>query len=117
MRAFAQASPAAQRSVYAAAAGRYAAIASHEKAKEAATQAAAEGDQKTYDALNYRDDQFDATSAAISLAIALLAITALTRKRWLFWLAMVPSAFGLLMGAAGLLGWHVHSDLLARLLS
>lgn len=44
-------------------------------------------------------------------------MTALTHKRWLYAVAMVPTAFGVLMGLAGLLGWHIHSDLLARLLS
>lgn len=117
MQALSQTAPATQRAVFVTMAGKYAVIAATEKKKEAQTQSDAEGDQKTYDALNYRDDQFDATSAAVSLAIALLAITALTRNRWLFWVAMVPSAFGLLMGTAGLLGWHIHSDLMARLLS
>ncbi len=77
----------------------------------------AEQDQRTYDALNYRDDQFDLSDALVALAISLLALTALTHKRWLFWIALVPTAGGVVMGLAGLLGWHVHSDALARLLS
>ena len=44
-------------------------------------------------------------------------MTALTHKRWLFWLALVPTGFGVVMGLAGLLGWHLHPDALARLLS
>ena len=72
-------------------------------------------DQKTYDNLNYRDDQFDLSDALIALAISLLAMTALTHKRWLYWVALVPTSFGVLMGLAGLLGWHLHSDALARL--
>ena len=99
------------------------AIASHErlavdqaqKKEELRTQA--EQDQKTYDALNYRDDQFDLSDALLALAISLLAMTALTHKRWLFWLALIPTAFGVVMGLAGLLGWHLHPDALARLLS
>src|SRR5512142_81921 len=71
MRAFAAAAPAGQSAAYAALAKRYAAIAAEQKQKEKTTQAAAEGDQRTYDAYNYHDDQFDAASAAISLAIAL----------------------------------------------
>ena len=77
----------------------------------------ATADQATYDALNYRDDQFDLSDASVALAISLLAITALTHKRWLFWLAMVPTACGFVMGFAGLLGWKIHPDALTQLLS
>ena len=77
----------------------------------------ADEDQKTYDALNYRDDQFDLSDALVALAISLLALTALTHKRWLFWIALVPTAFGALMGLAGLFAWPIHPDLLAKLLS
>jgi hypothetical protein len=31
--------------------------------------------------------------------------------------AMVPTVFGVFMGLAGLLGWHVHPDAIAKLLS
>jgi Domain of unknown function (DUF4337) len=86
-----------------------------QKKEELRTQA--EQDQKTYDALNYRDDQFDLSDALLALAISLLAMTALTHKRWLFWLALIPTGAGVVMGLAGLLGLHVHPDALVRLLS
>ncbi|HEY3413052.1 MAG TPA: DUF4337 domain-containing protein [Armatimonadota bacterium] len=117
LRAMAQASAPGQRPGYAAASARYTAIAAEQVSKEAETKAAADNDQKDYDALNFRDDQFDASSAAIALAIALLAMTALTHKRWLFALSMFPAAFGVLMGLAGILSWRLHPDLLARWLS
>ena len=78
------------------------------------TQAKAEANGKDYDALNYRDDQFDLSDSALALSISLLAVTALTKKRALFAFALVPMAVGVLMGLAGLFGWHVHSDLLAK---
>ena len=77
----------------------------------------AEEDGKNYEALNYRDDQFDVSDALIALAISLLALTALTHKPWLYWLALVATAGGVVMGLAGLLGWHLHPDSVARLLS
>src|SRR6266850_1902976 len=77
----------------------------------------AEEDQRHYDALNYRDDQFDLCDALLALAISLLALTALTHKRWLYWIALIPTAGGVVMGLAGLIGWHLHPDALARLLS
>ena len=100
-----------------AAAARYDSLADAEATKKLAVRAQAEGDQKTYDALNYRDDQFDLADAMAAIAISLLAITSLTQKRWLYVMALVPTSIAVLMGLAGLLGWHIHSDLLARLLS
>jgi len=96
---------------------RYEALVADQAAKKAELQAQAEEDQRDYDALNYRDDQFDLSDALVALAISLLALTALTHKPWLFALALIPTAAGVLMGLSGLLGWHVHPDALARLLS
>jgi len=78
--------------------------------------AEAEQAAKDYDALNVHDDQFDLAEACLSVAIALAGITALTRKRWLFGMASVLAAFGILFGLAGFLHWQLHSDLMARLL-
>ena len=83
-----------------------------EESKQLATQA-----QTTYDGLNFHDDQFDLSDAALSLAIALLAVTALTHQRWLYALTCLPIGFGVLMGLSGLLGWHFHPDALVRLLT
>ncbi len=77
----------------------------------------AEGYDKDYELLNYRDDQFDLSDALLALAITLLAITSLTQKKWLFWLALVPTLLGVIMGLAGLLGWHIHPDAITNLLS
>ena len=86
-----------------------------EKKEELRRQAAK--DQETYDALNYRDDQFDLSDALIAIAISLLAITSLTQLRWLYGLSLVPAGFGVLMGLAGLLGWTLHPGALIKLLS
>ena len=72
---------------------------------------------KNYNDLNFHDDQFDLSDAMLALAISLLAVTALTQKRWLYYLALVPTVFGVLMGLAGLLGWNIHPDALTKLLS
>lgn len=77
----------------------------------------AEDDEKKYNALNVHDDQFDLSDALLALAISLLAITSLTQKKWLYWVAMVPTAFGILMGLSGLLGWGIHPDAITNLLS
>ena len=95
----------------------YEALVAEQAKKKDELQQQANQDQKTYDALNYRDDQFDLSDALIALAISLLALTALTHKNWLYWLALVATVGGVVMGLAGLLGWHLHPDALARLLS
>ena len=95
----------------------YQAIASDQADKKKIQQADADKADKTYNELNFHDDQFDLSDAMLALAISLLAVTALTQKRWLFVLAMVPTVFGVVMGLAGLLGWRLHPDLLTKLLS
>jgi hypothetical protein len=95
----------------------YEAIAAKQNKEKDKLKAQAEKDQKTYDALNIHDDQFDLSGAAISIAISLLALTALTNKLWLYWASLVPTGFGLLMGLAGLFGWGIHPDALSKLLS
>lgn len=70
-----------------------------------------------YDVLGYRDDQFDLSDAALSVALALLAVTALTAKRWLFWASLALSAVGIVMGLAGLIGINLHPDWVIKLLT
>jgi hypothetical protein len=77
----------------------------------------AEGQQKTYDALNFHDDQFDMSDACLSVAIALFGVTALTKKRWLLALACVFMFFGVLFGLAGFFAWGIHPDFFAKFLS
>jgi hypothetical protein len=108
--------PAAEQARYQDAIAQYRKLAADENSKKDELRVEAENDQKTYDALNYRDDQFDLSDTLIALAISLLAVTALTHKEWLFWIAMVPTVFGVTMGLAGLLGWHIHPDGIIRLL-
>lgn len=74
-------------------------------------------DQGTYDSLNFRDDQFDLSDAAIAIAISLLAVSSLTQLSWLYLLALFPSGFGVVMGLSGLVGWGFHPDALIKLLS
>jgi len=113
----AAAAPPAQQEGYRVAIASYEGLAVDQAKKKEDLRLQAEQDQKTYDALNYRDDQFDLSDTLVALAISLLALTALTHKKWLYWVALVPTGLGVLMGLAGLLGWHLHSDALARLLS
>jgi hypothetical protein len=111
------AAPAAQQAAYAAAIGSAEALVADQAQKKDELRHQAEQDQRNYDTLNFRDDQFDLSDALSALAISLLAVTALTHKRWLYYLALLPTAGGLIMGLAGLFGWPLHPEMLVRLLS
>ena len=95
----------------------YEAIAAKQDKEKDGLQKQAQDSEKLYDQLNVHDDQFDLSEAAFALAIALLAMTSLTQKGWLYGAAMVPAAFGLFMGLAGLLNLDYHPDALTKLLS
>jgi hypothetical protein len=95
----------------------YDALTKEQNQKKAELKTQAEQDQTTYDALNFRDDQFDLSDAAIAIAISLLAVASLTQLPWLYVLALLPSGFGVLMGLAGLVGLGIHPDALIKLLS
>jgi DUF1680 family protein len=77
----------------------------------------AKGFEKQYDDLNYCDDQFDLSDAALSISLAMLAVASLTANRKLFGLALLFAGFGVLMGLAGLLGLPLHPTALVKLLS
>ena len=109
--------PAAAASAYQREAAHYQAQAAEQVQKKHEVQALAEQDQKNYDALNYRDDQFDLSDALLAIAIAMLAVTALTQLWPLYVASLVPTFFGALMGLAGLAAWPIHPDLLIQLLS
>jgi hypothetical protein len=111
------AAPPTSTAAYDAAIARYREVAADQARKKEALKTQAENDQKAYDALNYRDDQFDLSDALLAIAIALLAVTALTGLWPLYWATLVPTFFGVLMGVAGLTALPIHPDALVRLLS
>jgi hypothetical protein len=89
----------------------------HYEGEKAELKTKAEGFQAEYDRLNLHDDQFDMSEASTSIAIALFAVTALTQKRRLLYVALGFAAFGIVLGAAGLFGLGLHPDFIARALS
>jgi Domain of unknown function (DUF4337) len=91
-------------------------VAKYVKEKEA-IKAVAEGAEKDYDRLNVHDDQFDMSEAAISISIALLGVSALTKKKWLVGVAVLFAGFGVVLGLAGFLGWNLHPDAIAKFLT
>jgi hypothetical protein len=106
--------PASARAGYQAKITEYRTLQEDQNKKKTQVKADAEQADKDYNNWNIHDDQFDLSDALLAISISLLALTALTQKRWLFGIAMVPTFFGVLMGMAGLFGWALHSDLLAK---
>lgn len=72
--------------------------------KKAELKTQAEAADQRYIDLNFHDDQFDLSDALLAIAIAMLAVTALTDLWWMFWISLLPSTFGVIMGVAGLIG-------------
>jgi hypothetical protein len=95
----------------------YEKMAAEQRQKKEELKAQAEQDQRDYDAANFRDDQFDMSDALIAIAISMLAVTALTHQWWFYFLSLIPSALGVVMGLAGFAGWPIHPEALIRLLS
>jgi hypothetical protein len=108
--------PATHKSAYKEQIRIYEDLAKEQNLKKAELKVLAEKDQASYDALNFRDDQFDLSDASIAIAISLLAIASLTQLSWLYFLALAPSGFGVLMGLSGLIGLGFHPDAIIRLL-
>lgn len=117
LRLASKSAPADQKAEYQAAVDSYAKLAKEQHDKKEELKKQAEQDQIDYDNANYKDDQFDLSDALLAIAISLLAVTALTRQRWLYFVTLVPTSFGVYMGLAGLMGWHVHPTALVLLLS
>ena len=62
---------------------------------------------KTYESLNELDDKFDISEAALAVGLAMMGVTALIKRWWMFFISLVPSAFGVYMGLAGFAAWEV----------
>lgn len=86
------------------------------EARSKETRAKAEALEKEYNDLNSRDDQFDASDAFISIAIAVAAVAALVDLWWLLYLAWASGAIGIIFGAAGFAGISLRVGWLATLL-
>lgn len=91
-------------------------VARYDKEKKE-IQAEAQAHQKEYDDLNMHDDQFDLCEAALSVAIALFGITALTQKKWLGVFAGVFMLIGIIFGLAGFFHLGLHPDTVMKWLS
>ena len=77
----------------------------------------AQGHEAAYKRLNDADDLFDFSDSFLSLSLALLAVAALTRIRWLLGLAAGVSLVGLAFGLSGFAGFDaIRPEWLSKLL-
>jgi hypothetical protein len=70
--------------------------------------------------LGTMDDQFDLAEAALGIGLAMMGVTALIKRWWLFWISFTPSVFGFVMGIAGFLRMDTSSlgvDWMIRILT
>lgn len=87
------------------------------EADKAEIYAAAKQHEANYITLNKRDDQFDLSDATLSIALGMLAVTALTAKWWLLVASWVVGGFGAVLGIAGLAKLGIYADWLVKFLS
>lgn len=88
------------------------------KARADESAAKAKARDAAYNAGNDRDDLFDLSDAMLSIALALFAVTALTRVRWLFGVATALGTGGIVFAIAGFNGWTaLHPDFLVAILN
>lgn len=76
----------------------------------------AENHQKTYEELNVYDDQFDLAEALITLGLTIFGITALTRRKPLFYFGLLFSFGGVVFGFAGFAKIVIHPEWLTSIL-
>jgi hypothetical protein len=82
-------------------AAKYLSLAKKQEEKMDSQKKIAEDSQKEYDDLNNLDDKFDLCEALLAIGLALMGVTALAKRWWLFFLSLFPSGLGVWMGIAG----------------
>ena len=67
--------------------------------------------------LSVFDDQYDISSAIISIALSLLAVCVLVRARWLFGFSLIPAVAGVAVGVMAMAHIPIHMDKLVSWLT
>ncbi len=88
---------------YTEAIAKYKTLAEEQDSKKEAVKKQAEADDVKYEVLEVFHHRFDLAEAFASIGIALLALSALTHKRWLFAIALFPAGVSVVFGLWGLI--------------
>jgi hypothetical protein len=70
-----------------------------------------------HSALSVIDDEYDLSTALISIAMAILAVCVLAKTFWLFWFALVPGGVGIAVGLMAMLRLPIDAQFLFGWLS
>ncbi len=62
-------------------------------------------------------DQYDFSDALLAIAMALLAVCALAKVRWLYWFSLLPAVGGLTWGIAAMLKYAIPAQALTAWLN
>ena len=73
--------------------------------------------QTTYDAMNFRDDQFDLSDAGLAISLSLAAVAALTGLWWVLGVSWAFGAVGAMMAIAAFAQLKIHPDWLIGFLT
>ncbi len=75
----------------------------HVRERKDEVQARATAAEAEHARLSIFDDQYDISSALISIAMAILAVCLLVRTQWLFWFSLAPGLIGMAIGLTAML--------------
>jgi hypothetical protein len=89
----------------------------HVRERKDEVQARAQGAEAEFATLSVIDDQYDFSTALISIAMSLLAVCVLAKTRWLFYFSLVPAVAGVIFGVAAMLRLPIGSSVLFAWLS
>jgi hypothetical protein len=84
----------------------------HIRQRKDEVQGLARGAEARMASLNVFDDQYDISTALISIAVSLLALCVLVQTRWLYWFSLAPAIAGLVFGGAAMAGMPMHAEVL-----
>ncbi|WP_395647260.1 DUF4337 domain-containing protein [Terricaulis sp.] len=89
----------------------------HVRARKDEVQARAQGAEAQVSELSVFDDQYDISTAIISIALSLLAVCVLVRARWLFGFSLLPAVAGVAVAALAMAHIPLHMDRLVAWLT
>lgn len=98
----------ASQTVREATAKKYRDNAARQEKEKGEQKAAAESAKEELEELGKKDDQFDLCEASLAIALALMGVTVLLKRKWMFVFALLPATFGVFMGIAGFIGMDTN---------
>lgn len=87
------------------------------RARKDEVQARAIEAEAQFAALSIIDDQYDLSTALISIAMSLLAVCVLAKAGWLYWFSLLPALSGVGVGIAAMMRIPIEAQMLFAWLS